>query len=779
MRTGVGAAPTDHRTVELTIGGMTCASCATRVEKRLNRLDGVEAEVNYATAKARVRHRAEVGVDALVSTVEATGYTATHADHTAQTATTTPTGAASGPGTSSGLSNSEDPASAASPTDALLRRVVVTAVLTVPVLVLAMVRPWQFDGWQWVSLGLTTPVVTWAAWPLHRAALVNLRHRATTMDTLVSLGVVAAYGWSVYALLVGGAGDPAMRMEFSLLPGRGESGTEIYLEVAAGVTTLILLGRYLEGRATQRSGEAIRALLTLGAKDVAVLVPGPGGPTEQRRPVETLVVGDEFVVRPGEKVATDGVVVSGASAVDMSVLTGESVPVDVSPGADVVGAATNTAGTLVVRATRVGSDTSLAQLARLVEQAQFGKAPVQRLVDRVSSVFVPVVLVVAAVTLVGWLLAEASAETAFSAAVAVLIIACPCALGLATPTALMVGTGRGAQLGIVIKGPEVLESTRQADTVVLDKTGTLTTGELAVADVLPAAAELPDEILRYAVAVEQRSEHPIGRAIAEHGRDLGPASVDEFVSTGGLGVRGRVEGQVVTVGRRAFVEESTGPVPTDLDALAIEAQNRGQTPVYVGWQGAVRGIVTVTDTVKPGAAEAVRALRALELTPWLLTGDNRQVAAQVADQVGIDPQAVVAEVLPQGKVDVVTRLQAEGRVVAMVGDGVNDAAALAQADLGVAMGTGADVAIEASDLTIVGGDVSSVADAIALSRATLRTIKGNLVWAFGYNVAAVPLAVAGLLNPLVAGAAMAFSSVFVVTNSLRLRRFEPVSRVRS
>jgi Cu+-exporting ATPase len=717
---------------DLSIGGMTCASCAARIEKKLNKLDGVTATVNFATEKAHVSHPAAVSVGELVHTVEKVGYTAS-------------VDAADGP----------DEAAA------LRTRLLVSAALALPVLVLSMAPPLQFRYWQWVALALATPVVIWGALPFHRATWANLRHRATTMDTLISLGVLAAYAWSLWALFLGDAGEPGMRMHFSFV---ASGGDDIYLEVASAVTAFLLAGRYAEARAKRRSGAALRALLGLGAKDVAVLRDG----REIRVPVGQLAVGDRFVVRPGEKIATDGEVVEGSSAVDTSLVTGESVPVEVRPGDSVVGATVNAGGRLVVRATRVGADTQLAQMARLVEQAQNGKAQVQRLADRVSAVFVPTVLVLAVVTFGSWLAADGSTHAAFTAAVAVLIIACPCALGLATPTALMVGTGRGAQLGIVIKGPEVLASTRLVDTVVLDKTGTVTTGRMTLHDVV---ADDPAEALRLAGALESASEHPVAAAIVAAARakfDALPV-VEQFESLPGLGVTGVVEGRAVVVGRRALLEDRALR-PSEASSAAIAAaEAAGRTAVLVAWDDAIRGVLVVGDTVKPTSAAAVSALRGLGLHPVLLTGDNRRAAAAIAAQVGIDD--VVAELLPSGKVDEIRRLQAGGRVVAMVGDGVNDAAALATADLGVALGSGTDVAIEASDLTLVRNDLRAAVDAIRLSRATLRTIKGNLFWAFAYNVAALPLAAVGLLNPLIAGAAMAFSSVFVVTNSLRLRRF--------
>ena len=723
----------DERTVDLAIGGMTCASCAARIEKKLNRLDGVTASVNFATQRAHVVAPASLTTADLVGTVEKVGYTAA-------------------------------PASAATADDEsrpLRTRLLVSAALTVPVLVLSMVPPLQFRYWQWVVFALASPVALWGAWPFHRAAWTNLRHRATTMDTLVSLGVLAAYVWSLWALFIGDAGEPGMRMRFSFVA----SGTdEIYFEVVAAVTTFLLAGRYAEARAKRRSGAALRALLDLGAKDVGVLHDG----VEVRMPVAQLAVGDRFVVRPGEKVATDGEVLEGSSAIDAALVTGESVPIEVRPGDTVVGATVNAGGRLIVRATRVGADTQLAQMARLVEQAQQGKAQVQRLADRVSAVFVPGVLMLAAITFGAWLATGSGAHDAFTAAVAVLIIACPCALGLATPTALMVGTGRGAQLGILIKGPEMLESTRRVDTVVLDKTGTVTTGVMAVHDVL---GDDPTLVLRAAGAVEAASEHPVGAAIAATARNrLGALpAVDRFESLAGLGVRGVVDGQPVVVGRRSLVAEHAALHSDDALAAVEAAEAVGRTAVLVAVDGVVRGAVVVGDTVEPASADAVRGLRDLGLHPVLLTGDNERAARAVAAQVGIED--VVAEVLPAEKVDEVKRLQDAGRVVAMVGDGVNDAAALATADLGIAMGTGTDVAIEASDLTLLRSDLRAAVDAIRLSRATLRTIKGNLVWAFGYNVAALPVAALGLLNPLIAGAAMAASSVFVVTNSLRLRRF--------
>jgi Cu+-exporting ATPase len=752
-----GAATPTGTPIELAIGGMTCAACANRVERRLNRLDGVTATVNYATEKAHVRAPDDLDPATLVAQVEAAGYTATLPRPPADE----PTDAA-GP----------DPAGA------LRERLVTSIVLAVPVIAMAMVPALQFTYWQWISLTLAAPVVTWAAWPFHRAAATNLRHGAATMDTLVSLGVLAAFAWSLWALLFGAAGVPGMTHPFTLTIAPSDGTGNIYLEVAAGVTTFILAGRYVEARAKRRAGAALRALLELGAKDVGVLRPGPDG-TEQevRVPVAQLAVGDRFVVRPGEKIATDGVVEDGASAVDVSMLTGESVPVEVGPGDAVVGATVNAGGRLVVRATRVGDRTRLAQMARLVEDAQSGKADVQRLADRVSGVFVPVVIALAAATLAFWLGAGAGPAAAFAAAVAVLIIACPCALGLATPTALLVGTGRGAQLGILIKGPEVLESTRRVDTVVLDKTGTVTTGRMALVGVHVADGVAEDDALRLAGAVEDASEHPVARVLADaaRGRVGALPPVEGFANLEGRGVRGVVDGHAVLAGRAALLEREGRSLPPELAAAVAAEEGRGRTAVAVAWDGEARAVLAVADTVKPTSAEAVARFRALGLRPMLVTGDNAAVARSVAAQVGIDPDDVVAEVLPAGKVDVVARLQERGGVVAMVGDGVNDAAALARADLGLAMGTGTDVAIEASDITLVRGDLRAAADAVRLARRTLGTIRGNLFWAFAYNVAALPLAAAGLLNPMLAGAAMAFSSVFVVLNSLRLRRFAPAS----
>ncbi|MHC3470390.1 heavy metal translocating P-type ATPase [Streptomyces sp. 7R007] len=731
----------DTSEVELLIGGMTCASCAARVEKKLNRMDGVTATVNFATEKAKVTYPAGIQVADLIATVVKTGYTAEEPAPPVR---------------------EETPAAEEDPELASHRqRFTVSALLALPVVLLSMIPALQFDNWQWLALTLAAPVVVWGGLPFHRAAWTNARHGAATMDTLVSVGTLAAFGWSLWALFFGDAGMTGMHDEFRFTVSRADGASTIYLEVAAGVVALILLGRYLEARSKRRAGAALRALMELGARDVSVL----RGGREVRVPVSQLAVGDRFVVRPGEKIATDGTVVEGASAVDASMLTGESVPVDVGVGSSVTGATVNAGGRLVVEATRVGADTQLARMAKLVEDAQNGKAEVQRLADRVSAVFVPAVMLIALGTFGVWLGVTGDTAAAFTAAVAVLIIACPCALGLATPTALMVGTGRGAQLGILIKGPEVLESTRRVDTVVLDKTGTVTTGRMTLQEVYAADGTDEKELLRLAGAVEHASEHPVARAVAAGAEErVGrlPA-VEDFENVPGRGVRGRVEGREVAVGR--LFEE----LPAELARVRDEAERGGRTAVVVGWDGAARGVVAVADAVKDTSAEAVRELRALGLTPVLLTGDNRAVAEAVAREVGIEQ--VIAEVLPEDKVDAVRRLRGEGRVVAMVGDGVNDAAALATADLGLAMGTGTDAAIEAGDLTLVRGDLRGAADAIRLARRTLATIKGNLVWAFGYNVAALPLAAAGLLNPMIAGAAMAFSSVFVVTNSLRLRTF--------
>ncbi|OZC33463.1 heavy metal translocating P-type ATPase [Gordonia polyisoprenivorans] len=747
-------APTTER-IDLDIEGMTCASCANRIERKLNKLDGVHATVNFATERAQIDHPSEVDTAALIEAIRSAGYDAAPVDDR-------PSGA-----------DDADP-DADPDLDALRTRVLISAALTIPVVVLAMVPAWQFTYWQWLSLTLAAPVVVWGAWPFHRAAWVNLRHGATTMDTLVSMGTLAAFGWSLYALFLGTAGEPGMTHGFDLIPQRGDGGANIYLEAAAGVTTFLLLGRYLEKRATRTAGDALRALMRLGAKDVAVVRDG----VEQRIPIAELAVGDEFVARPGEKIATDGVVVGGASAVDASMVTGESMPTEVGPGDVVVGATINTSGRLLVRATHVGADTALAQMTRMVADAQAGKAGAQRLADRISAWFVPVVIAIAVAALGFWLGAAVASDSpvgfAFTAAVSVLIIACPCALGLATPTALMVGTGRGAQLGILLTGPEVLEQTRRIDTVLLDKTGTVTTGVMQVEKVQPADGVDGDRILAAAAAVESASAHPLAKAIVAAAQHLPVGDVTDFTSTEGVGVGGIVGGEKVRVGSpRDLGERLPEPLRQSLDA----AHERGATAVIVGIEGdnsTEYGVIVVADTVKESSREAISELKRMGLTPVLLTGDNAGAARFVAGAVGIDQ--VIAEVRPEEKVNAVKDFQRQGKTVAMVGDGINDAAALAQADLGVSMGTGTDVAIAAADLTIVDGDLRKVVDAIALSRRTLRTIRGNLFWAFGYNVAALPIAAAGLLNPMIAGAAMAFSSVFVVANSLRLRGFRPHTR---
>ncbi|TDT38957.1 Cu+-exporting ATPase [Streptomyces sp. BK208] len=750
MTPGTTSAPAE---VELAIGGMTCASCAARIEKKLNRLDGVTATVNYATEKARIFHTGDVSVPELIAMVEATGYTARPPE----------------PARAEPASGAED----AGPDDALrpLRQRLVTAVvLAVPVIAMAMVPALQFTYWQWLSLTLAAPVVTYAAWPFHKAAFTNARHGAATMDTLVSVGTSAAFLWSLWALFLGTAGAPGMTHPFELTIARGDGSANIYLEAAAGVTAFLLAGRYFEARSRRKAGAALRALLELGAKDVTVLREG----REEEIPVGELKAGDRFLVRPGEKIATDGTVVEGASAVDASMLTGESVPVEVGVGDGVTGATMNVGGRLVVEAVRVGADTQLARMAKLVEDAQNGKAAVQRLADRVSGVFVPVVIALALATLGFWIGNGSGPTAAFTAAVAVLIIACPCALGLATPTALLVGTGRGAQLGILIKGPEVLESTRRVDTVVLDKTGTVTTGRMTLLAVHTATDVEETEVLRLAGALEHASEHPIARAVAAGAAErVGTLPVPEdFTGVPGLGVQGVVDGHAVLVGREKLLADRAVELPARLAGAKAEAERAGRTAIAVAWDGEARAVLEVADAVKDTSPEAIARLRALGLTPMLLTGDNEAVAASVAREVGIDAEHVVAEVLPQDKVAVVERLQNEGRSVAMVGDGVNDAAALARADLGLAMGTGTDAAIEAGDLTLVRGDLRTAADAIRLARRTLGTIRSNLFWAFAYNLAALPLAAAGLLNPMIAGAAMAFSSVFVVGNSLRLRGFK-------
>ncbi|MBG6108397.1 Cu+-exporting ATPase [Frigoribacterium sp. CG_9.8] len=738
-----------HADVNLDIAGMTCASCATRIERKLNRIEGVSATVNYATEKARVQ---STGVDTatLIAAVEAAGYRAALPVPIAIEADAAP--------------------SADTEAAQLRRRLVVSASLALPVVVLSMIPALQFTNWQWLALTLAAPVVVWGALPFHRVALINARHGSASMDSLVSVGVIAAFLWSLYALFFGTAGAPGMHMTFSLLSNQS-GASEIYLEVAAAVTVLILAGRYIEARAKRESGAALQALLRLGAKDATLLREG----VETRVPVASLAPGDSFVVRPGEKIATDGLVTDGASAVDRSMITGESVPVDVTVGDRVVGATVNVGGRLVVEVTRVGADTELARIGRMVEEAQSGKAKAQRLADRVSAIFVPVVFVLSVAAFVGWLIAGGSIEAAFTAAVATLIIACPCALGLATPTALLVGTGRGSQLGIIIRGPQVLEQTRTVDTIVLDKTGTITTGKMAVVSVEPIGAVSRGELLSAAASVESGSEHPVARAIialaAVEGAPTGEST--SFSAEAGQGVQAVVDGRLTLAGRASWLAESWSIALSPTASAAVTSgEDAAATVIAVAWDGELRGIITVRDAVKPTSAEAIARFRTLGLRPVLLTGDNAGSARSVAAEVGIEE--VHAGVTPQGKLDLIHALQTDGRVVAMVGDGVNDSAALAAADLGIAMGGGTDAAIAASDLTVVSGDLLVVADAVRLARRTLGTIKGNLFWAFAYNVAAIPIAMLGLLNPLVAGAAMAFSSVFVVTNSLRLRRFAPL-----
>ncbi|ETA05485.1 heavy metal translocating P-type ATPase [Gordonia alkanivorans] len=736
--------------VELAVSGMTCASCAARIERTLNKLDGVSASVNYATEKAHVSARAGVDPHLLIETIEQAGYRAAL------------------PAIPTGADPDDDPSDDDGELVALRHRLIGAVVLSVPVIALAMVPTLQFTYWQWASLTLAAPVIVWAAWPFHRAALLNLRHGAATMDTLISVGTTAALLWSLYALFFGTAGQPGMTHGFTLTVGASDGAGNIYLEVAAGVTMFVLAGRYFEKRSKRQAGAALRALLELGAKDVTVVRDGH----QHRIPIGELAVDDEFIVRPGEKIASDGVVVSGTSAVDASMVTGESMPVQVAPADTVTGGTVNAGGHLRVRATRVGADTQLAQMAAMVERAQTGKAHAQRLADRISSVFVPVVITVAIAVLGAWIGAGYPLQAAFTAAVAVLIIACPCALGLATPTALLVGTGRGAQLGIVIKGPEVLESTRTIDTVVLDKTGTVTTGQMTLVQVTTSPTTTRADVLALAGAVENASEHPVAAAIAAGAAaEVGQLDeVEDFRSFEGRGVRGTVQGRVVTVGRPTLLAEHDIAVDDPhLNEAQAAAEEAGQTAVLVGWNGRAHAVLAVADAIKPTSAHAIARLTALGMTPILLTGDNQTVADTVAAEVGID--TVIANVLPANKAAVITDLQSEGKVVAMIGDGVNDAAALAHADLGLAMGTGTDAAMHAADITLVRGDLNAAADAIALARSTLKTIKMNLFWAFAYNIAAIPLAALGLLNPMLAGAAMALSSVFVVSNSLRLRAF--------
>ena len=735
--------------IELLVDGMTCTSCAARIEKKLNRMPGVKASVNYATEKASILISESVTVDAAIATIQATGYTARLPQR--------------GNPAEHDRTNPDDEEASI-----LRQRLALSVVLAVPVAALSMIPALQFTNWQWLALTLAAPVAIWGAWPFHRAAWANLRYGAATMDTLISVGVLAAFGWSLWALFFGTAGVPGTRMAFSWTATPGSGTNNIYLEVAAAITVFLLAGRYFEMRAKKTSGAALKALLELGAKEASVLRNG----VEIRVPTASLAVGDVFVVRPGEYVATDGQVVEGASAVDASMLTGESLPVEVGPGDPVVGATLNSGGRLMVRATRVGADTQIAQMGRLVEQAQAGKADVQRLADRISAVFVPIVIGLSLLTLAVWLVLGAGPNLAFTAAVATLIIACPCGMGLATPTALLVGTGRGAQLGILIKGPQILESTRRVDTIVLDKTGTVTEGRMTLVDVVTAAGTTEEQLLAFAGAAETGSEHPIAAAIVTgaQARVRTLPTGESFSSEQGLGVQAVVGGHRVFVGRPRWIAEQWQlPLPAELERAQTRLEEAGRTTVAIGWDGEIRGLLGVSDVVKATSAEAIRQLRSLGLRPILLTGDNETVARAVAAEV-------VAGVLPAEKADLIRKLQGEGRVVAMAGDGVNDAIALATADLGIAMGTGTEVAIEASDLTLVRSTLTAVVDAIRLARRTLTTIKGNLFWAFAYNIAAIPLAMLGLLNPLLAGAAMAFSSVFVVSNSLRLRQFRSVAK---
>ena len=732
---------TTQAPVVLELGGMTCASCAMRVEKKLNKLPGVTATVNYATEKATINLPADILISDAIAAVESSGYTAQEVKQEKE----------------------NEPEAKDDPEVELRNRLIISAALTIPVVLMAMIPALQFDYWQWLSLTLASPVVIWGALPFHRATWINLKHGNATMDTLVSMGVVAAYTWSLYALFFGGAGETGMKMDFTLLPSHS-GNSEIYLEVASAVTVFILLGRYFEARAKSRSSAALTALLNLGAKTVSVTNNG----IEKQIPIEELALGDNFVVRPGERIATDGIVIDGASAVDESMITGESIPIEVTQGNTVIGATLNTSGRLVVEATAIGSDTALARITNLVESAQAGKAPIQRLADRVAAVFVPIVIVLALATLVGWLLAGEEPTFAFTAAVAVLIIACPCALGLATPTALLVGTGRGAQLGILIRGPQILESTKRVNTIALDKTGTITTGKMSVQEIKMEANINEKEFLIIAGSLENASEHPIAQAIANYAKQqVDLLTPKEFVSTQGRGVEGLIDGKAAVIGNPDWLATQWA-LSTDKDWVSTH-QNLGHTVIAVAWDGEVRGLISVSDTIKSDSETAITKFKELGLTPVLISGDNLSAAEQVAKEVGID--RVFAGVLPEDKVQIITKLQSEGNTVAMVGDGVNDAAALVQADLGMSMGSGTDVAIEASDITLTNSNLTSAATGIELARKTLGTIKGNLFWAFAYNTAAIPLAMAGLLNPMIAGAAMAFSSVFVVTNSLRLRGF--------
>lgn len=729
--------------IQLDIEGMTCASCATRVEKALNKVEGVEASVNYATERATVL--GDVPPETLLGAIESAGY---HA-HV----------------------HSEETPSGPDPMVSLRNRLLISAAMTLPVMILSMVPPFQFLYWQWVVFALATPVAIWGAWPFHRAAAINARHGVATMDTLISVGVGAALGWSLYALFLGGAGMPGMTMTLELFGQPGEGSHEIYLEVAAAVTTFMLLGRYLEHRAKRDAGAALRALMESGATEATVLRDG----AEKLLPVAMVKPGDVMVVRPGERIPTDGQIIEGSAAIDASMMTGESVPVDANVGDIVLGGTINTSGFLQVRATRVGDDTELARMAALVERAQTGKSDAQRLADRISGIFVPIVIAIAIVTFAAWIVFDGSVTIAFQAAVATLIIACPCALGLATPTALLVGTGRGAQLGLLISGPEVLEHSRSLDTVVLDKTGTLTTGQMQVAAVWPESGTTEHKVVALAAAVEAQSEHPLAKAIVDRARadNVDFAEARDFRTEAGFGATALVGNTTVTVGRPSWLETSGMAMSPELGERLTELYLTGNTVVGVASGDTVVGLIHIADTLRDTSASAIATLQSLGLTTVMATGDHESVAAAIAQQVGID--RVEAGLTPEGKVEVITRLQAEGHQVAMVGDGINDAPALATADLGIAMGTGTDAAMSAGDLTITRGDLMGVADGIRLARRTLGTIRGNLFWAFAYNVAAIPLAVAAVLNPVVAGLAMAFSSVFVVTNSLRLRGFRPTT----
>lgn len=729
--------------VVLALGGMTCATCAMRVEKKLNKLPGVTATVNYATENATIDLPSDLNISDAIAAVESAGYTAKELRH----------------------EEDQEPERKDSAEVALRNRLIISAILTIPVVFMAMIPALQFNYWQWLSLTLASPVVIWGALPFHRATWVNLRHGSATMDTLISMGVIAAYIWSLYALFFGGAGETGMKMAFTLLPSHS-GNSEIYLEVASAVTVFILLGRYFESRAKSQSSAALTALLNLGAKTVSVIADG----NEKQIPIGNLQLGDHFVVRPGERIATDGKVVEGASALDESMITGESIPIEVTVGDTVIGATLNASGRLIIEATAIGADTALARITSLVENAQAGKAQIQRLADRVAAIFVPIVILLAGGTLLGWLVAGEGANFAFTAAVAVLIIACPCALGLATPTALLVGTGRGAQLGVLIRGPQILESTKRINTIALDKTGTITSGKMSVQEIKITDNVDENEFLLVAGSLENSSEHPIAKAISTYAKEqVELVTPVDFASTQGRGVQGLINDKAAIIGNPDWLVDEWA-LPSDANWVSTH-QNLGHTVIAVAWDGEVRGLISVSDTIKADSKSAISRFKELGLTPILISGDNQSAAEQVAKEVGID--RVFAGVMPEDKVRIITQLQSEGKVVAMVGDGVNDAAALVQADLGMSMGSGTDVAIEASDITLTNSNLTSAATGIELARKTLSTIKGNLFWAFAYNVAAIPLAMAGLLNPMIAGAAMAFSSVFVVTNSLRLRGFKP------